>query len=285
VVGGSEEERLRSVALGLASMPGGALVGTVVHGVFERIEFDAPDLTAAVGAAVDHERTWRNVDLGPRDAVVSGLCAAIESPLGPMVGDITLRDVARRDRLDELGFEIPLVGGDVPTGSLHVADVADLLQAHLPADDPVAHYAEQLRDPLLNGVLRGYLTGSLDLVFRLPDGRFVIADYKTNKLGTPDETLTAWHYRREAVDAEMLAAHYPLQGLLYSLALHRYLRWRLPGYEVGRHFGGVLYLFVRGMSAVEPVSTAGQPCGVWSWCPPARLVESLSDLFDAGSRR
>ena len=78
----------------------------------------------------------------------------------------------------------------------------------------------------------------------------------------------------------MAAAHYPLQAVLYSVALHRYLRWRLPGYDPERHLGGVLYLFVRGMSAAEPVALGGQPCGVWSWRPPAHLVESLSDLFD-----
>jgi exodeoxyribonuclease V beta subunit len=81
----------------------------------------------------------------------------------------------------------------------------------------------------------------------------------------------------------MAAAHYPLQALLYQVALHRYLRWRLTGYDPERHLGGVLYLFVRGMSAVELSETDGQPCGVWSWQPPASLVESLSTLFDRGA--
>ena len=271
----------RAVPLHLAAMPGGALVGTVVHSVFEHTEFDAPDLVAAVGPALDREVGWRTVDLGPRDAVVAGLCAAIEAPLGPMVGGIRLADVARRDRLDELGFELPLVGGDDASGTAHVAQVADVLEAQLPAGDPVARYAAALRDPALNGVLRGYLTGSLDLVLRLPDGRFVIADYKTNRLGAPDETLTAWHYRPAALDDEMLAAHYPLQALLYVVALHRYLRWRLKGYDPARHLGGVLYLFVRGMSAVDLVEDGTTP-GVWSWQPPTTVVEALSDLFDTG---
>jgi exodeoxyribonuclease V beta subunit len=271
-----------SVALGLAAMPGGALVGTVVHGVFERTEFDAPDLGASVRAALAHEMTWRSVDLGATDAVVGGLCTAIESSLGDLVDGVALRGIARADRLDELGFEIPLVGGDEPAASLHVEDLADLLEAHLPGEDPVARYAPRLRDPALGGVLRGYLTGSLDLVLRLGDGRFVLADYKTNRLGTGDEPLTAWHYRPEALQAEMESAHYPLQAILYSVALHRYLRWRLSDYSPGRHLGGVLYLFVRGMSAVEPTTMDGQPCGVWSWRPPAALVTALSDYFDQG---
>lgn len=279
----TEPDDRRSVALHLGAMPGGALVGTVVHGVLERSDFAALDLQAEIRDALAKEVAWRNVDLGDADTVVTGLCTAIESPLGPLVGALRLRDVARRDRLDELGFEIPLVGGDAPTGRLDVTHLADLLLAYLPADDPVARYAPALRSPALSSVLRGYLTGSLDLVLRLPDGRYVVADYKTNKLGAPGEVLTAWHYRDEAVQEEMAAAHYPLQALLYSVALHRYLRWRLPGYSAARHFGGVLYLFVRGMSAVDPVAGGQSPPGVWSWLPSADVVESLSDLFDRGA--
>ena len=271
-----------AVPLQLADMPGGALVGTVIHGVFEHVAFEAPDLQAVVTDALAEQVAWRNVNLGNTADVVAGLCTAIASPLGPMVHDVRLRDITRQDRLDELSFEIPLVGGDAPTATLHVAAVADLLDEHLPADDPVARYAPALRDPALSGVLRGYLTGSLDLVFRLPGDRFVLADYKTNKLATSEETLTSWHYRPDAVQAEMMAAHYPLQALLYVVALHRYLRWRLRGYDPDVHLGGVLYLFVRGMSAVEPAPAGTAPPGVWAWRPPARLVEALSDLFDRG---
>ena len=273
-----------TAGLALGAMPGGALVGTVVHGVFEHTDFDAPDLATSVRDALAREVTWHSVDLGRTDDVVAGICAAIESPLGPLAGGMSLRGVARRDRLDELSFEIPLAGGDHPSAELQVRDLAGLLDAHLGADDPVARYAERLRDGALDGVLRGYLTGSLDLVVRLPDGRFALADYKTNRLGSGDETLTAWHYRPEALQAEMEAAHYPLQAILYSVALHRYLRWRLPGYEPERHLGGVLYLFVRGMSVLEPTSFDGMPCGVWSWRPPAALVKALSDYFDGGVR-
>ena len=116
-----------------------------------------------------------------------------------------------------------------------MADIADLLETHLPADDPVARYADRLARPVARAAsLRGYLTGSLDLVLRLPGDRFVVVDYKTNRLGAPDEPLTAWHYRPDALQAEMEAAHYPLQALLYTVALHRYLRWRLPRLRPGR---------------------------------------------------
>ncbi|HXY45412.1 MAG TPA: hypothetical protein VEH29_14580, partial [Acidimicrobiales bacterium] len=180
-------------------------------------------------------------------------------------------------------FELPLLGGDTPRGELTVADAAALLSTFLPADDPMALYAERLAgDPSVRTTLRGYLAGSLDLVFRLPGERFVLVDYKTNRLGGPDEPLTAWNYRPDALRAGMEAAHYPLQALLYTVALHRYLRWRVTGYDPQHNLGGALYLFLRGMSSPEFPVVDGQPCGVWSWQPPAPLVEALSDLFDRG---
>ena len=81
----------------------------------------------------------------------------------------------------------------------------------------------------------------------------------------------------------MYGAHYPLQALLYTVALHRYLRWRLPAYNPARHLAGVLYLFVRGMVGADVPRVDGQPCGVCAWRPPAVLVEALSDLLDRGT--
>jgi exodeoxyribonuclease V beta subunit len=104
----------------------------------------------------------------------------------------------------------------------------------------------------------------------------VVVDYKTNRLGPAGEALTAWHYRPAALQAEMERAHYPLQALLYLVALHRYLRWRLPGYQPDVHLGGAQYLFLRGMSAPD------HPAGVWSWTPPGALVGEVSDLLDRG---
>ncbi|MGH9267022.1 MAG: UvrD-helicase domain-containing protein, partial [Acidimicrobiales bacterium] len=199
---------------------------------------------------------------------------------------LRLRDLARRDRVDEMTFELPLVGGDRPSGELTLAQVADVVAAHLPADDPMARYPPRLADPALVADLRGFLTGSLDLVVRVPGSggqppRFAVIDYKTNRLG-PAAQLSAWHYRPEALAAAMQAAHYPLQALLYLVALHRYLRWRVAGYDPQQHLAGVLYLFVRGMVGPATPREAGTPCGVFAWHPPPALVVALSDLFDRG---
>ena len=86
--------------------------------------------------------------------------------------------------------------------------------------------------------------------------------------------------RRSA--AAMQHAHYPLQALFYVVALHRYLRWRLPGYDPDDHLAGVLYLFLRGMIGADVPRVDGQPCGVFSWSPPPALVVAVSDLLDTG---
>ena len=118
---------------------------------------------------------------------------------------------------------------------------------------------------------------------RLDGGRYAIVDYKTNRLAPAGEPLTAWHHRPAALATEMHHAHYGLQALLYAVALHRFLRWRLPGYAPERNLAGVLYLFVRGMTGPDTPVVDGQRCGVFSWQPPAALVEELSDVLDRGA--
>jgi exodeoxyribonuclease V beta subunit len=107
-------------------------------------------------------------------------------------------------------------------------------------------------------------------------------DYKTNWRGAPGEELTAWHHRPAALATEMQHAHYALQALLYTAALHRYLRWRLPDYDPERNLAGVLYLFLRGMVGADTPAIDGTPCGVFAWRAPTALVEDLSDVLDRG---
>ncbi|MBV9604470.1 MAG: PD-(D/E)XK nuclease family protein, partial [Solirubrobacterales bacterium] len=263
----------------LGTMPVGVAFGTFVHRVLEASDFAADDLDAELAASVAAAHARGPLELGAPAKIIAGLRAAIETPLGPLLDGRRLRDVPRRDRLDELEFELPLAGGDTPTGQLTLQAIARALTEHLPPEDPMAGYAARLEDPSLRSHMRGFLTGSIDLVVRLDGPRFAIADYKTNWLGPADEPLTLAHYRGDALAAEMSRAHYSLQALLYTVALHRYLRWRLPAYDPDRHLAGVLYLFVRGMAGElsEPRS------GVFAWRPPGRLVVALSDVLGSGT--
>ena len=121
--------------------------------------------------------------------------------------------------------------------------------------------------------LRGFLTGSIDAVLRYAGPEFVIVDYKTNKIFSGP--VDASQFDQQTMAHEMMRSHYPLQALLYSVALHRYLRWRLPAYSPDTNLGGVQYLFVRAM--IGPGTPRG--CGVFTWRPSAELVVKLSDLL------
>jgi exodeoxyribonuclease V beta subunit len=266
----------------MSGLPVGVQFGTVVHRVLEATDFDVEDLERELAEQLDRVRSRRRIDLdGPQ--AIEGLRAAIETPLGDVVGGIRLRDVRRQDRLDELEFELPLVGGDDPSGQLTLRAIAAALRRYLADDDPLAGYAARLEDPALRAAVRGFLTGSIDLVIRLEGPRFAIADYKTNWLGPVDEALTVGHYLPDRLAAEMARAHYALQALLYSVALHRYLRWRLPGYDPEQHLAGTLYLFLRGMAGPDTPVMAGSRCGVFAWRPPAALSCELSDVLDRGT--
>ena len=271
----------------MAGLPSGAAFGTLVHAVLETVDFAADDPRAELFDAAVAEGSDRFTGVPPTD-LADALLPSLHTPLGPLADGRRLADVPTTDRLDELEYELPLAGGDTPTGEATVGEVAALLRRHLPVDDPLAAYADDLATPTLaSRRMRGFLTGSIDLVLRVRDGeapRYLVVDYKTNWLGASDEALTAWHYRPDALARAMRDAHYPLQALLYSVALHRFLRWRQPAYDPATHLGGVLYLFLRGMAGPDTPVVDGVPCGVFSWRPPAALVVDLSDLLDRGSR-
>lgn len=273
----------------MAELPMGARFGTLVHAVLETADPFAVDLAGEIEEQIRAHSKWNPVDI-PAAELASALIPMHDTPLGPLAGGLTLRQIGLADRLRELEFEFPLAGGDRRDGTpdVRLADVGLLLREHLPDSDPLASYADRLiGDALGSQSLRGYLTGSVDVVLRIPDGsdhRYLVVDYKTNWLGDPDRALTAADYHQARLAEAMLHSDYPLQALLYNVVLHRFLRWRQPDYDPDRHLGGVLYLFVRGMCGPDTPVVDGHPAGVFSWAPPAALVTAMSDLLDAGRR-
>lgn len=252
----------------LNAFAGGAAFGTLVHQILEQLDTEAPDLPAELLSSCRIAVTRRLATVDP-EALAVALLPVLHTPLG--FG--TLASISGANRLSELDFELPLGGGDDPGHqAVTLQQIADLLRERLPSDDVLAPYADRLHT-LGSRPLRGYLSGSIDAVLRTPKA-WVVVDYKTNRLARGE--LTALHYTRELMAQEMLESHYVLQALLYAVALHRYLRWRLPG-QSPRIL--VQYHFVRGMvGAATPVG-----CGVFDWEPPEGLIEALSDVL-GGSR-
>jgi exodeoxyribonuclease V beta subunit len=270
-----------SVVSPMADLPRGATFGSLVHAVLENADPSAADFSSELEDHARRELHWYPVDVTAAD-LATALVPMNDTPLGPLAEGSTLRQIGLPDRLRELDFEIPLAGGDVrgAAPNVSVADVGELLRAFLPDDDPFAPYIDRLTSVALgNQSLRGYLSGSIDAVLRLPDQRYLVVDYKTNYLGD-----NAADYNPARMAEAMLHSDYPLQALLYTVVLHRFLRWRVSGYDPAVHLGGVLYLFVRGMCGADTPTIDKQPCGVFSWHPPAGLVVALSDLVDEGRR-
>ncbi|WP_130865607.1 UvrD-helicase domain-containing protein [Acidipropionibacterium timonense] len=270
----------------LCTMPGGTSFGTLVHAVLERVDTDTDDLHAEVLA-----RTRRLLRSGPMDGVApeqlaDGLVDVLHADLGDLLPGQCLADVPVRDRRAELDFELALAPRS--SGAATVGDIAAALRdpALVPPEDPLAGYGAVLAEsPAAPRVLAGFLTGSIDAVLRTPQGRFVVVDYKTNRAPTPPgRLLRPADYDAATMTAMMIDSHYPLQALLYSAALHRFLAATLADYDPARHLGPVGYLFVRGMSGHRTGVAAGTtPPGVFVWHPRTDLVVRVSDLL--GGRR
>jgi exodeoxyribonuclease V beta subunit len=270
----------------MGHLPTGAEFGTAVHAVFERVDPTARDLPAELRRACEVTLAQGPAAAMTAEDLAAALLPAFRTPLGSLADERRLCDIPRSDRLAELGFEYPLTGGDTTSAEVNLGMVGPLLRQHLNRSDSLAEYPNHLDDPVLaTQIMRGYLTGSIDAVLRIRrDGqppRYLVVDYKTNWLGELDRgPLTVGDYTPARMSGAMMSAHYPLQALLYAVALHRMLRWRQPAYDPALHLGGVLYLFVRGMAGPETPRVDDVPCGVFGWHPPPALIVELSELLD-----
>jgi exodeoxyribonuclease V beta subunit len=267
----------------MADLPAGAKFGTLVHAVLETADPFAADLVAELETQIREHSVWWPVDVPTAD-LAAAMVPMHDTPLGPLADGVTLRQIGLKDRMREMDFEFPLAGGDLRAAApeIRLAHVGELLRVHLPKGDLLASYADRLTGAALGGQpLKGYLSGSVDAVLRIGD-RYLVVDYKTNWLADPARPLSAADYAQPRLVEAMLHSDYPLQALLYSVVLHRFLRWRLLGYSPEQHLGGILYLFLRGMCGPETPVVDGHPAGVFSWQLPASLITALSDLVDAG---
>jgi exodeoxyribonuclease V beta subunit len=236
----------------------GPQAGTFLHGVLEW------------AAEEGFERVAREVPL--RHQFLAPRCQRREwQPWLPVLDDWLQK---------LLTIPLPLVGQSVPLAQLqqYQAEMEFWLEV---AEVPVSRLDRLITQQVLPGQPRpalapqqlgGMLKGFIDLVFE-HQGRYWVADYKSNWLG-PDNS----HYSAAAMQKAVLDKRYDVQYVLYLLALHRLLKARLPGYAddpirgYEQHVGGALYLFLRGIT--EP-----EQHGCCIDRPSAQLIETLDALL------
>lgn len=332
----AKHPKLADSAPGHVVHRGGDVYGSFVHEVFEQVDFQK--LPADVGALLAELGAKHGVtDAAVLDATRTMLPQWLDTPLHvtgehrcarwSLRSGFTLRDVARRDRSDELRFDLPLGSG--PEKRPDVEGTHALLKT-IASKSPAAGVSEAVRQwaeavleapkepdgkapptspkahaPKLLQNTRGMLNGSIDLLFRAPceDGRtrYFVCDYKSNAIVGSDE-MRAWasarwpepstpnggdarlrnvHYADPLLGWQMGHSAYHLQALFYTVATHRLLQTRLPGYREGgesaydAHVGGHLYLFVRGMGGPATPFIDGAALGVWFDRWPFAVVDAL----------
>jgi len=242
-----ERDAQETPALTPHQFPRGASPGTFLHSLFEDLDFTQPVAPEWVAEKLElggFDEHWQPV-------LSEWINAVLQVPLsGP---GISLSQLPVREKQVEMEFYLPI------SATLTAPALDALIRRYDPlsADCPPLDFRD----------VRGMLKGFIDLVFR-HNGRYYLLDYKSNWLGESSDA-----YTQPAMAQAMQAHRYDLQYQLYTLALHRYLRHRLAGYDYEQHFGGVLYLFLRGVDRDVP----GQ--GIFATRPDVQLISQMDALF------
>lgn len=264
----------------MARIPGGTYFGTVMHKVYELIDFAAADLRSEV------ERVVNDVVVGSlasyRLDIIDGVLLSLNTPLGGELGSVRLADITRSNRLDELGFEMGLA--DLAS-KVSVSEIGTVVKNALIA----AGRTEDILMGYLNGVeetfntqLVGLMNGSIDALLRIPingEDKFFITDYKTNRLDRDGVDTMINGYSRDSMLEEMEHHDYPLQALIYGVSVYRFLRWARPTIDADAAIAGFAYFFVRGMVGEATPMSDQHRHGVFTWTAPPGLWSELSNLF------
>jgi exodeoxyribonuclease V beta subunit len=234
------------------AFPRGTTPGTCIHKILEALDFTKRDDTVLRALVRDKLAEHGLATNGFADAICGMIRNALAVPLAPGRADFVLADVTLEQRLNELEFLFPI----------RRLTPALLRSCFAGCAESTSEFLSQL-GRLGFQPAGGFIIGFIDLVFQFEE-RFYIVDWKSNWLGNRIED-----YGPEALTRAMAERLYPLQYHLYTLAVHRYLKLRLPGYDYDKHYGGVRYLFLRGLDPARPAF------GVFSDRPDRALIERL----------
>lgn len=248
-----------SDALSIFTLPKGTRAGDLLHLILERYDFSQPDMLAETT-----REAFRALQFEPREyePIVAAQIQAIgQATLHSKYGTFRLKDIDPGARIAELEFAYP-TDGDV-RASLAAA-FRDAPLGTIP--EAWTRRFESKSAPVSASMLRGFI----DLVFER-EGRLYIVDWKSNYLGARPSS-----YSDSAMRAAMAEHDYFLQYCLYAVAAKRFLAWRFPQDDFAERFGGVFYVFARGVAP-------GKDTGIYYDLPPVELLDALDQAL--GGRR
>jgi len=259
-----------------AGFPGGVATGNAIHKIFEEIDFSRAgengwqedqrvlELVQNLLARFDLLKAGSEVENNNRvKAVLAMVDKVLNTPLPGPSGifklsqpDITLRR--------EMEFCLPVNGSLTAEHMTSILNPVDSTAFQQLASEKLSRWRLQFPEFLPQ---QGYLNGFIDLVFCVA-GRYYLLDWKTNNLG-PDYA----DYNQRALQQNMLDSDYLLQYHLYLAALNRFLESRLEEYDYESNFGGVFYLYVRGINGVDAET------GVFHDRPEYETVSDLTNVI------
>lgn len=237
----------------------GANAGSFLHGVLENIDLQKPEQLAEV---ITQQSTWFGIGEEWHNCLENWLTDVLLAPFNveaeaekvpetnTQTPSISLSKLSAKQVKVEMEFHMPL-------HEVKVSDFNRIINQYF------KQHARDYQFEQLNGMIKGFI----DLMFEF-EGKFYVADYKSNHLG---DSYDNYHY--SAMEQAMTGHDYHLQAILYTLALHRWLKYKIPNYDYHTHIGGAYYLFIRGMSQTEPGN------GVYFVLPEKPMIEALDDLF------
>lgn len=215
-------------------LPAGRQFGTLVHAVFEEVDFRTRH---NLDALIEHYRErfprWLD-DETARRKFKKMFEDTLELPIDGKNAKLSRIDSAR-DTLRELEFLFSAKKSD----NLYT-ELNEVFRAWGGIYKRTAefHWADGDAGTLpVDGLMHGYI----DLVARADD-RYYIADWKTNRIASPGTTQIS----RQSIEDEIVESGYALQWAIYAVALRKYLRSVMgDAYSSEKHFGGIAYFFVR----------------------------------------
>ena len=235
-------------AAGIFALPAGARTGDCLHQILEQFDFANADPKNTTALVRQQLQAFGLADPQHVTAVSEMLERLRQTPLDSGNPSFTLAHIKLAQRLSEMEFHFP-------TGALDAEQLVKLIR-----DQKISPAKPSAKSPRIEGFLKGFI----DLIFQF-DGRFYIVDWKSNLLGHHVEDYTP-----AAMQREITERGYDLQYHLYAVALDKYLRARLADYDYEKHFGGIRYIFLRGVTPEKP------ELGIFRDRPAAGKIARLS---------